>query len=194
MWKRNNKARFAFISSQLSPGFCVNRYQMHLNLLISFLKIYFLQSTRNKAQFWGRKKRKTLLCLYRNIWTLFSRVIFSHYDPQKLQNAAVEMNCTRQLKEICDNKPMWKTHYFYMHISKVFIKLVGSKTFVFPQVIEFTRMPKAIQGWAGEERCAAGVRQQEQLLGHQSTAVPSGASSSWGGVRLPRKLQAIRGN
>lgn len=54
------------------------------------------------------------------------------------------MNFVKQLKEICDNKPMWKNYFFYMHISKAFIKLVGTKTFVFPQAPEFTRMPKAI--------------------------------------------------
>lgn len=75
-----------------------------------------------------------------------SRVIFPHYSSQKLHNAAVKMNCIRQLKEICDNKPMWKTHYFYMHTSKAFIKLIGTQTFVFPQGTELTRMPKAIQG------------------------------------------------
>lgn len=143
MQKRNNKARFAFISSQLSPGFCINRYQMHLNLLNSFL-FFFSQTHKAKPSFGVGRKGKLYCVLVGILWTAFSRVIFSHYSSQKIHNAAVEMNCVRQLKEICDNNPMWKKH-FYMHISKVFIKLVGTKTFVFPQVPEFTRMPKAIQ-------------------------------------------------
>lgn len=45
------------------------------------------------------------------------------------------MNCIRQLKEICDNKPVWKTRYFYMHISKVFNQTSGNQNICFPSSI-----------------------------------------------------------
>lgn len=90
----------------------------------------------------------------------------------------------RQLEEICDNKPMWKTHCFYMHISKVFIKLVGTKTFVFPQVTEFTRSPKqfraeqgrrGVQLLSGSRSSSLGIKAQLFPVG----PAPPGEGGGW---------------
>lgn len=165
---------------------------MHLNLLISCFFFLFPEAHKTKPSFGVGRKGK-FCCVLTGIFQLsFQGSFFPHYSSQKIRNAAVEMNCIRQLKEICDSKPTWKTHYFYMHIYKTFIKLVGSKTFVFPQVTEIARLPKAIQCWAGE--VCRWPQQQEQLLEHPTTAAPTGAIPSWGEVRLARELQAIRGN
>lgn len=72
------------------------------------------------------------MCLYKNTFNALFKVHFPITASRNSYNVPVEINRTRHLKEICDKKPMWEKYYFYMHIFKVIINLVGAKTCIFP--------------------------------------------------------------